>query len=1498
MNRELLHNVEKYNTKNRRKKTWQKLVSILGCIVVFCTTYVLVLPAITQEKETFCGSEKHVHSDECYGYAEEATESQPILVCSLENEGFHVHSDECWDRIKGHKHDDTCWEYEKGALICGLNEEEAHAHIDTCYSDELICSEGNHEHVETCWEKKLQCTLSESGHVHDNNCFEQIAHLICTEDEVPDEEVLVCDVAEELVHEHTADCYEAVKSTPEEKILICELEEHEHKLACYSDPAADVENAVMWEKTFEDVELSGILADDVLAIAESQIGYRESEKNYAVMADGESIKGYTRYGDWYGDLYGDWCAMFVSFCLHYAEGVDMPLDSNCQNWIGQLTEMELYHEVIPADGEAAAEDAEVITLSSETEAVLKESEEPYLPSPGDIIFFDWDEDGHSDHVGLVKELTEVVVEEETSIDEAGSTAYTELPEEEPETTYVITTIEGNAGNRVTEKEYDFSDPTIMGYAELLDTDAEEDVQTVIDLIDLLPDVETVETTLAELEEPEDWDGYEEYTRSFASIALEAYELYESMDEEQQAQVTNIDKLFDLEPYWSMITLEEPIDIADSDCYCGYMAHSHSHENGCYTLNCTAEEHIHTAEDNCFDENGEVVCEHDVHEHSDACYTLDCAKYEHSHVSSCAVEPEEVVQDMNSVSGVYYHPEKSKYYQLSSVRTNNGIENIFNFTFVLVPEDVYEENPGWDAADAYPRLWTAKRDSNYLVAYCAEPFTGYSTDKEEDYDTFVIDNSRFSGEVQDKVSAIISHGYPYLTYEEMRAELAAAYKAGDIEHDVANCQYCTEHEYMTAVQTAIWSTVSPTIPYDTFNTISVDATATSGKYINPFQAGYSGHFSNEEQLDEHVITIRNWLLGLSEPAELSVTGYDYEVSENTNGTYSLTVNAAFNRAIIAGEIVSMEMNAGNYKTSEVVLDAGDTAFSVSMTNLTEEELLSAEISLGVSGKRLQAYFFDSDTYQDFVSGIWESYENDLSFRLGSDITDVAVTKTWLPDKPEGDLEVAVQLYADGEASGEPIILSEKNNWTYVWSDLRKNTVLGEEIIYTVQELPVDGYYSTVEEVEGEDIVLQIDTWVEVDSFEENGKYMITGINGVLGIHGTGTPSLTWENINESAYETPDMVIWTASDIDGNGGAILTSEAYPDNPMGFITNGNYIFPAGSESSISTHIYYDNSGHLYVINDSDEMRYASHLYDSGEYRTSASAESAEQLTLYKLETVEVPSASKTFVICNTKLNNIEPINISVTKSWQGRPDDTYPESVDVQLVQNGYPYGNPVSLNADNAWSYTWENVPKADDKGTAFVYTVEEIDSTGYTASIDTVAEENLISISIVNEWTPDVEIQLRKEDYAASGNYLAGAEFDLYLATNNIGDPIPGASDANGIFLQHIVTGEDGTTEIAGLMSNEVYYLVEIKAPSGYNLLDSPISFTVSKGENGVALILLEGENWTEAEGGEIAVLTVKNKAGYQMPETGGIGTTIFYVLGGLMVVGAGVLLVAKKRMDK
>lgn len=110
----------------------------------------------------------------------------------------------------------------------------------------------------------------------------------------------------------------------------------------------------------------------------------------------------------------------------------------------------------------------------------------------------------------------------------------------------------------------------------------------------------------------------------------------------------------------------------------------------------------------------------------------------------------------------------------------------------------------------------------------------------------------------------------------------------------------------------------------------------------------------------------------------------------------------------------------------------------------------------------------------------------------------------------------------------------------------------------------------------------------------------------------------------------------------------------------------------------------------------------------------------------------------------------------------------------------------------------------------------------------------------------------------------------------------------------ITTGETGELVINGL-ADGTYYLTETKAPKGYNLLREPVKVTVAhKTENGklTETSFVADQTQTDTSG----VVKVENNAGAELPSTGGIGTTVFYVLGSAMALGAVILLVTKKRM--
>ena len=181
-----------------------------------------------------------------------------------------------------------------------------------------------------------------------------------------------------------------------------------------------------------------------------------------------------------------------------------------------------------------------------------------------------------------------------------------------------------------------------------------------------------------------------------------------------------------------------------------------------------------------------------------------------------------------------------------------------------------------------------------------------------------------------------------------------------------------------------------------------------------------------------------------------------------------------------------------------------------------------------------------------------------------------------------------------------------------------------------------------------------------------------------------------------------------------------------------------------------------------------------------------------------------------------------------------------------------------------------------------------------------------------------ELDVTKVDGQNNETKLANAEFVLLNS-----DKAKAAKVADGKFVEWVAvtTNEDGTVTypegttltsgsdgkfvIAGLDAGS-YYLRETKAPAGYNLLKDDISVTIAatldKTENNPALTALTiSVDNGEATNGDltsgIVSTNVVNNSGAQLPETGGMGTTIFYVLGGVLVLAAVVLLVTKKRMS-
>ena len=139
--------------------------------------------------------------------------------------------------------------------------------------------------------------------------------------------------------------------------------------------------------------------------------------------------------------------------------------------------------------------------------------------------------------------------------------------------------------------------------------------------------------------------------------------------------------------------------------------------------------------------------------------------------------------------------------------------------------------------------------------------------------------------------------------------------------------------------------------------------------------------------------------------------------------------------------------------------------------------------------------------------------------------------------------------------------------------------------------------------------------------------------------------------------------------------------------------------------------------------------------------------------------------------------------------------------------------------------------------------------------------------------------------------LKGAGFTLYKKNAS------GTYEAVGSELK----GEDMTTFTWSGLDDGDYKLVETTTPSGYNTIPD-IEFTITathdvSSDTPTLISLSGGDKFTGVISTGVVSANIENQSGAQLPSTGGIGTTIFYVLGSVLVIGAAVLLVTKKRMS-
>lgn len=371
--------IERFRRQHVQARRYVALMLVLALLTTLFVNWQLHGVGISMTADYHCGYEEHQHTAACYekvltcGYEEGEPETpvtssdssaDPVSAYSAEEpeEPVQTEPETIW---VPHEHTDACYE-EHRVLTCY---QEEHEHTDDCFDEygALICGEFEHIHDDSCYttEYELVCGLDEGELVEEPNPAYQEMPASRPVVDLPTEPAETTP-EEPVLHHHTDACY-----TEE---LVCTIPEHHHTVECLADTQADVETAEEWQAA-ANVALNGNWAEDLLTVAKSQLDYQQSDKNFKLdVEDQQVLRGYSRYGAWYGNPYGAWDVMFLSYCLHFA-GVPQTVVPQRAGVMALHSDLRGSQWLTDADGSTARPGDIVIynTLTTEQVAVDESS---------------------------------------------------------------------------------------------------------------------------------------------------------------------------------------------------------------------------------------------------------------------------------------------------------------------------------------------------------------------------------------------------------------------------------------------------------------------------------------------------------------------------------------------------------------------------------------------------------------------------------------------------------------------------------------------------------------------------------------------------------------------------------------------------------------------------------------------------------------------------------------------------------------------------------------------------------------------------------------------------------------------------------------------------------------------------------------------------------------------------------------------------------------------
>jgi len=1149
-----------------------------------------------------------------------------------------------------------------------------------------------------------------------------------------------------------------------EDCVNCTMQEHIHDASCYSNINADLETSDDWELSFADMVRGPTTKSNVVLIAQSQLGYTESELNFQVDADGVR-RGITRYGQWYGNPYGDWSAMFVSFCLEYAGATDLPMNAG--------------PESMRLEWQAAG---------------LYKTAQDLSPEIGNIVFLC---KGEAEKSGA--NTVAIII----GTDDA-----------------CITVIEGDRNNTVAQTQYALDDPGIMGYGVVTEADGivtmDEANAVAVDYTVWLdgtdgglsyltgsPDTAYTVQGGSILKLPAEWtspskysyklQGWYDVTNSryypagaemevtgnavlYADWVAATYDVGQFNAYVADTVSTNefiTTHLFDYNSLFNILSAQATVSVSatgHSETWSvvtngsiGYLSQetlnfifingAPNYQNGFLAYPNNRPDHNNYP--------GEGIVTGGIYNEVRAKAAFDLSDSLGKKYLGTADYLFQIMTDPDDEYYGYYYYDS----QRNAASYNQSLGRFYVYEYLESPSDsvggtnsgflpfnspyanANGNNTGTYTYDGINGQYAGINHYQYASSYSNDDqvLTNFAYGMRSDIRFYLPDDTGTNGN-KDLYGNDMHFHFSGDDDVWVLVDGKLVLDIGGI-HGVENgdINFTTGE---ISVQNTVVGTVDIGAGEHVMTVLYLERGASQSNCAIYFNLAprYSLDIQKEDVLTQQLLDGAKFSVytdaACSVPAELYTSEAAYRQGAATTNTFTVTNGAAHMWGLSPSKTYYIK-ETGPPEAEGYGLPRGTIRLTIEKGGIATYHV--DVIDDPSPGFTVHGVDINEETKKVYIV-VTNAPET------VTETTTVQVIKKWedAVDHSNDYIQAYLTVTDPGGAVRRirEIILSDENDWMYIWTNLPKYDYDNlSEIRYGVEESYESGYYSTVRRIT--QIVIDKTHWAESLTFQNGETYILRSASGYLStINDTADTGYMWVDA-QTARSSPNA-LWTVTVTGGkvkftNGvGQTVTLYYNGGNPTDFYAR----IPAPQSQDRQEFSYGSRSGGLQIFYQQGNNRYymTSSMNSSGKFGYSTNQNSSMILTpMVKIAQTDIQEvADWAYQITNTPLAANNETALSVSKLWvipEGYDAKLYQEfAVTVRLFANGVNTGRSVTLTLKNNWQSVFQGLPYKDADGNVIAYTVDEVWekakwTTSYGEMIATDGSPPTYSTLITNTYHP-------------------------------------------------------------------------------------------------------------------------------------------------------------------